>query len=154
MLASLLMWFVPALRRFLPVLVCLAAMLSACAPPPPAAPAARCPPGQGTPMTAFELFFGRSIRGGGEVSDTAWQDFLVHVITPNLSSGYTVFDGAGGWLDRATGKTVHERTKIVLAVVPDVPASAAAIDRIRQAYQQQYQQTSVGMTATLVCAQF
>ena len=105
-------------------------------------------------MTAFALFFGRSVRGHGEVGDTAWENFLVRVITPNLSSGYTVFDATGAWLDPATKQTVHERTKVLLAVVPDDAAHTAAIARIRQAYQHEYHQSSVGMTTTPVCAEF
>jgi hypothetical protein len=142
------------LRRFSPAPLCLATMLSACAPPQPAASMARCPPGQGTAMTAFTLFFGRSMRGQGEVGDSAWENFLDRVITPNLSSGYTVFDATGAWLDPATNRTVHERTKVLLAVVPDDAANAAVIARIRQAYQHEYHQSSVGMTAMPVCAEF
>jgi len=150
-LATLLMlrfcrlWLVP---------VSLAALVAGCAPPLPAAPMARCTPGQGAPMTAFELFFGRSIGGQGEVSDSAWKDFLVRVVTPSLSSGYTVFDATGGWLDPVTDKMVRERTKVLLAVVPDDRSSADAIERIRRAYQRQFHQSSVGMTVMPVCAAF
>jgi len=148
------MRFTLSLRRLWPVPLCLAAMLSGCAAPQPAAPAARCLPGQGAPMTAFELSFGRSMGGRGQVTDSAWEDFLVRVVTPNLSSGYTVFDATGAWLNPANNRTIHESTKVLLAVVPDDPASAAAIARIRQAYQQQFHQSSVGMTAMPVCAAF
>ena len=53
-------------------------------------------------MLAFELFFGRSIQGQSEVTDSAWEDFLDTVVTPNLPNGYTVFDGTGAWLNPAT----------------------------------------------------
>jgi hypothetical protein len=154
MLASLPTRFTLPSRRFSLVPFCLAAVLSGCVAPQPAAIMARCPPGQGTPMSAFALFFGRSIRGQGEVGNSAWESFLDRVITPNLSSGYTVFDATGAWLDPATNRTVHERTKVLLAVVPDTAANAAAIARIRQAYQHEYHQSLVGMTTTPVCAEF
>jgi len=105
-------------------------------------------------MTAFELFFGRSVRGAAEVSDGAWDGFLARVVTPNLPNGYTVFDGTGAWLDPATGKTVRERTKILLSVLSDDPAAAAAVARIRQAYQTEFHQILVGMTTTPVCGAF
>ncbi|HUN39830.1 MAG TPA: DUF3574 domain-containing protein [Acetobacteraceae bacterium] len=105
-------------------------------------------------MTAFELFFGRSISGGGEVSETAWDDFLARVITPNLPSGYTVFDATGAWLNPATNRMARERTKVLLAVVPDAPARTGAIARIRRAYQQRFHQFSVGIMEMPVCAAF
>ena len=72
-------------------------------------------------MLAFELFFGRSIRGQAEVSDSAWDDFLNRMVTPNLPNGYTVFDAIGAWLNPATRRTVRERTKVLLAVCPMLP---------------------------------
>jgi hypothetical protein len=105
-------------------------------------------------MLQFQLFFGRSIQGQSEVSDGAWDDFLQQVVTPNLPNGYTVFDGTGAWLNPATGHTIHERTKILLAALPDVAASAAAVARVRTAYAAQFHQTLVGMTVAPVCGAF
>ncbi|MGA3403628.1 MAG: DUF3574 domain-containing protein [Acetobacteraceae bacterium] len=105
-------------------------------------------------MLMFELFFGRSIQGQGEVSDGAWDDFLDHVVTPNLPNGYTVFDGTGAWLNPATSHTIHERTKVLLVALPDTAASAAAIARIRHAYAEQFRQTLVGMTVAPGCGAF
>jgi hypothetical protein len=105
-------------------------------------------------MLVFELFFGRSIRGQGEVSDGALDDFLTQVVTPNLPNGYTVFDGTGAWLNPATNRTVRERTKVLLAALPDAATSAAAVDRIRRTYAEQFHQTLVGMTVTPACGAF
>ena len=105
-------------------------------------------------MLVFELFFGRSIHGQGEVSDRAWDDFLEQVVTPNLPNGYTVFDAAGAWRNPATGHTAHERTKVLLAALPEVATSAAAIERVRQAYAEQFHQTLVGMTVAPACGAF
>ena len=87
----------PPRRRAVAPLLCLLALLAGCTPPSPATSAMRCPPGQGSPMLAFELFFGRSIRGQAEVSDSAWDDFLTRMVTPNLPNGYTVSDAIGAW---------------------------------------------------------
>jgi hypothetical protein len=65
-----------------------------------------------------------------------------------------VFDGTGAWLNPASKSTVHERTKVLLAALPDTPANAAAIARIRQAYAAQYHQVLVGMMVTPVCGAF
>ena len=107
-------------------------MLAGCAAPQPAAQAGSCPATQGAPCWQFELFFGRSIQGQQARSATrAWDDFLEQVVTPNLPNGYTVFDGTGAWLNPATGRTIHERTKILLAALPD----AASQRRSRRADQ-------------------
>jgi hypothetical protein len=141
-------------RACLARVFCLAAMLAGCTPPQPAVQPASCPATQGAPMLAFELFFGRSIHGHGEVSDRAWNDFLDRVVTPSLPDGYTVFDAAGAWLNPATRRTVHERTKVLLAALPDTAASAAAVARIRNAYATQFHQTLVGMTVAPACGSF
>ena len=133
---------------------CLVGLLAGCAAPQQTNQAGNCPATQGQPMLGFELFFGRSIQGQAEVSDRAWDDFLDHVVTPNLPNGYTVFDAAGAWLNPATSRTVHEPTKVLLVALPDGPASMAAITRIRQAYQVGFHQTLVGMTVAPTCAAF
>lgn len=105
-------------------------------------------------MAQYQLFFGRSIQGQSEVSDAAWDDFLQQVVTPNLPNGYTVFDGTGAWRNPGTGRTIHERTKILLAALPDAAASAASVGRVRTAYAARFHQTLVGMTVTPVCGSF
>jgi hypothetical protein len=135
-------------------LLCLAVLLAGCTAPQPAVQAGSCSVAQGAPMLVFELFFGRSIRGHGEVSDRAWNDFQKQVVTPNLPNGYTVFDAAGAWRNPATGQTVHERTKMLLAALPDAATSAAAVERIRTIYAEQFHQTLVGMTVAPACGAF
>jgi hypothetical protein len=105
-------------------------------------------------MLVYELFFGRSIQGRGEVSDHAWDEFLDRVVTPTLPNGYTVFDGAGAWLNPATRRTVHEPTKVLLVALPDTAASAAAVARVRATYAEQFHQTLVGLTTAPACASF
>jgi Protein of unknown function (DUF3574) len=129
-------------------------MLAACAAPQQAVQPASCPATQGTPMLVVELFFGRSIQGQAEVGDHAWDDFLDQVVTPNLPTGYTVFDATGAWLNPATSHTIHERTKVLLAALPDAAANAAAVARIRKAYEARFHQTLVGMTVAPACGLF
>lgn len=105
-------------------------------------------------MLVFELFFGRSIQGQAEVGDGAWDDFLAQVVTPNLPNGYTVFDAIGAWRNPATSRTIHERSKVLLAALPDAAASSAAIARVRQAYEVRFHQTLVGMTVAPACGSF
>ncbi len=133
---------------------CLAVLLAGCAGQQQAVQAGSCAATQGAPLLMFELFFGRSIQGQGEVGDRAWEDFLDQVVTPNLPNGYTVFDATGAWRNPTTSHTIHERTKVLLVALPDAAASAAAIARIRQAYAVQFHQTQVGMTVAPACGSF
>jgi hypothetical protein len=140
-------------RPFLLGLTCMFA-LSGCEAPQRPAEVGGCPTGQSVPVAVFELFFGRSVPGGGEVSDQAWDDFLAQVVTPTLPNGYTVFDAVGAWRNPTSGRSVHERTKVLLVALPDASAGAAAVARIRSAYQVQFHQTLVGMIAAPACGSF
>src|SRR5262245_20410541 len=39
-----------------------------------------------------ELYFGRSIPGGGQVSDNEWEKFLADVVTPRFPDGFTILN--------------------------------------------------------------
>ena len=106
------------------------------------------------PMRVFELYFGRSKADHAYVTDAEWDKFRSEVITLNLPDGYTVLDGTGAWLDPKTHTTIGEPTKILLVAVPDTVAAAAAIERVRSAYEKRFNQTAVGMTTHAVCGSF
>jgi hypothetical protein len=105
-------------------------------------------------MRVFELWFGRAVRGRGDVTETEWTNFRDQVVTPNLPDGYTVLDGSGAWLNPDTHATIAETTKVLIAATPDTPASLAAIQRVRAAYKTAFHQISVGMTSHLACGSF
>jgi hypothetical protein len=130
--------------------VCMIASLGGCATrggPP-------CAPGVGSPVAVFTLFLGRAIPGRDDLTDKEWQSFLDDTVTANLPNGYTVLDADGGWMSPITRKTVKQRTKVLLVALPEVPASLAAINRIRSAYQSRFRQQLVGMTVAPACATF
>lgn len=118
---------------------------------PPVAPACLA---NSTLMRVFEVYFGRSIDGRGNVTDAEWNSFRTEVITFNLPDGYTVLDATGAWLDPKTHTTISEPTKILVAAMPDTLAATAAIERVRSAYQRKFKQNSVGMTTHLACSSF
>ena len=105
-------------------------------------------------MRIFELYFGRSVPGRGPVTVQEWEAFQNRVVTANLPDGYTVLDGTGAWMDPASKTTIAETTKILIAATPDVPASLAAVQRVREAYKTTFNQQSVGMTTHLGCGSF
>jgi hypothetical protein len=113
-----------------------------------------CAPGFGSPVTIFTLFLGESIPGRDDLTDKEWRAFLDSTITANLPNGYTVLDATGAWMNPITRGTVKENTKVLLVALPETPDTPAAINRIRTAYQTQYQQQLVGMTVEHACGVF
>jgi Protein of unknown function (DUF3574) len=126
----------------------LIAGLGACATPP------ACAPGAGKPTAVFTLYLGKAIRGRSDVTDQEWQSFLDHTVTVVLPNGYTVLDASGAWMNPITHHTVSEATKVLIAALPDTPASVTAINHIRLSYQTEFHQQLVGMTIEQACADF
>jgi len=105
-------------------------------------------------MRVFELYFGRAIDGRGEVSDAEWDTFRNQVLIPNLPRGFTVLDGNGAWRNPRQQATTSEPTKILTVALPDTADSAAAIRRVRDAYDAAFHQITVGMTSHPACGAF
>jgi len=89
-----------------------------------------------------DLFFGRDIPGGGEVSETDFQSFLNNVITPRFPDGLTVLDANGQFRD-STGTIIKERTKNVSLFFEDTLNNEASLYDIVSKYKQQFNQESV-----------
>jgi hypothetical protein len=99
------------------------------------------------------LLFGRSIPGGGEVSDAEWDAFMRDVVTPAFPDGLTVLTGRGQWLG-ASG-VVSREVSMVLEVVhaPDA-ASDAKIQRIADEYKRRFRQEAVMRVTTPAAMKF
>lgn len=131
--------------------------------PPPAslpAPAACKTPAE--PALVIELVFGRSIPGGGEVSEREWQRYLAEEVTPRLPDGLTALDGQGQW--RSGGVVQHEDSKVLLLLSPlpgsrTMPALAEAdreerIAALVEAYRRRFRQNAVLRIDTAGCYRF
>ncbi len=92
-----------------------------------------------------ELFFGRNIPGGGEVSEQQFQAFVDTAIAPRLSTGLTIFDASGQFQD-STDTIIEEQSKVVRLLLKDTVANEQAIDDVIDAYMQQFNQESVLLT--------
>jgi Protein of unknown function (DUF3574) len=139
------------------VLCCCAATLAACAPGLNAnrdTIAERCPASFGGPLLVFELFLGRSMPPFGEVTTSDWAEFVNQVVTPALPNGFTVYDAMGAWMSPVGGKTLYERTKVLMTALPDVPGSITTVRRIGNNYRLTFHQKAVGMTITRACGSF
>ena len=91
-----------------------------------------------------ELFFGRNISGGGEVSRKDFNKFLEEVITPRFPDGLTVLNGRGQFLN-SSGEVERERTIVLILLYP-VSARRekhTKIEEIRDEYKSRFQQQSV-----------
>jgi hypothetical protein len=93
------------------------------------------------PAPVVELFFGRGLPDGGEVSDTAWRDFVDQVVTPRFPDGLTILDAVGQY--RAGAAPGSERSKLLIMVVVDAQDLDARVDAVIASYKTQFQQRSV-----------
>lgn len=101
-------------------------------------------------VTKAELFFGRSIATGGDVSEAEWQRFAAEEITPRFPEGLTMEDALGQWNGKAG--PLQERSKHVIIVVSR--DAEGKIEAIRRAYESRFHQDSVLLVETAACASF
>jgi hypothetical protein len=123
--------------------VSVALVLAGCAPavrpaPPPAPPAAVA---QET-WVADRLYFGRSIPGGGGVSEDEWAAFLRDVVTPRFPDGLTVWRAQGQWRG-ADGTVLGEDVFVVEILHPSDPRADAALEEIAGEYKRRFRQEAV-----------
>ncbi|MBV9553775.1 MAG: DUF3574 domain-containing protein [Alphaproteobacteria bacterium] len=105
-------------------------------------------------MLVAELFFGRAIRGRGDLTDGEWAQFAADAVTPNFPDGFTVFDGEGQWRDPTTGRIGREATKILLVAAKRAPDLAERLQAVIDAYKTRFHQKSVGIVTRDSCATF
>ena len=125
-------------------------LLVGCAPASPTGPRpAPCPAGASA-MIRDVLYFGRSIPGGGVVSDSAWTRFVADVITPAFPEGFTVTSGTGQWQE-AGGQVVSEPSMIFSVLHPDTQEAEAKVTGIGERYRVQFRQEAVLHEHTMAC---
>jgi hypothetical protein len=116
-----------------------AAATSAPAAQNPAVTAAAAP---GQPFHRTELYFGRN-RPGGEVTEEEFQHFVDVEVTKRFPDGLTVVSGLGQFREES-GMITKEKSKILILLYPLNDRQAnREIEEIRQAYKDQFQQSSV-----------
>jgi len=91
-----------------------------------------------------ELFFGKSIPGGGIITDSAFAQFLDQEVTPRFPDGFTVVPAMGQYRE-ANGVIDHEASDILILFYPRASVSDASkkIEEIRTAYNKTFHQESV-----------
>ena len=136
------------MRKLVP-LAALGAVLTVAACAQPNSPAACTAPLK--PALEVDLYFGRDIEGGGEVSEAQWAQFVTDEVTPRFPDGLSVLNVAGQTRDSGN-KTLRERTKLLIVVVFDAPAHRAKVQAVVDAYNRRFGQHGVFRTEQPVCA--
>ncbi len=105
-------------------------------------------------MVLAQLFFGRDIPGRAPLTDMEWSDFTARVIATEFPDGFTVIDGDGQWRDPGSNAIVREATKILLVAAPPSDALGGRLAAIIDAYRRRFDQQSVGLVTSNICAVF
>ncbi len=90
-----------------------------------------------------DLYFGRNIPGGGQVTEQQWKAFSDSILTPAFSGGYTETDAQGKWLDPGIGKTITEDTKVVTVIGKRSAKRNKQLNRVTEAYINRFNQQAV-----------
>jgi hypothetical protein len=98
-------------------------------------------------MVSDRLFFGRSIPGGGEVTEAQWAKFVADVIVPRFPDGFAVWRGTGHWRGD-DGAAVSEQTCVLETWHRPDATVDAKLAEIAQAYRQQFNQDAVILDRT------
>lgn len=94
------------------------------------------------------LYCGRSIPGGGEVTDAEVERFLDEVVEVRFPEGYTVWNATGMW------KGGEEKTLIVEVVHPYGGRFDRQVVEIADEYRRRFRQQSVMRVTTPVVMEF
>jgi hypothetical protein len=116
-------------------------------------PPADCPEGL-MPVHVMELYFGRSVAGGGEVGDADWARFLDQIASPAFPDGLTALDAEGRYLEHINGSSISERSKVLIIVVTDMLGVEERVSRVIDQYKKRFNQESVLRLDREGCASF
>ncbi len=103
------------------------------------------------PALEVDLFFGGDAGNGRAVSEADWAAFIAEEVTPRFPDGLSVIDVAGQYRE-PSGRTVQEKTKLIVVVVFDAPAHTPRVQAVIDAYKRRHNQNSVFHTEHAVCA--
>lgn len=131
-----------------------ALLLSACASVTPAQHGGASACRVGDALVETQLFFGLSKPKGGVVSVRAFDAFVAREVAPRFPEGFTVIDGAGFWRDGASGRTISEKSKVIVRLHGADDNADQAIDAIIGAYKTAFDQEAVLRVDRPVCARF
>ncbi|HSJ09235.1 MAG TPA: DUF3574 domain-containing protein [Longimicrobiales bacterium] len=106
-------------------------------------------PAQSQAALVDRLYMGRSIPGGGTVSDADWKRFVDEYVTPRFPDGLTVFHAQGQWRD-GDGAITAESTFVLEITHPGGAAAERALQEIAAEYKRRFRQVAVLHTRAAV----
>ena len=89
-----------------------------------------------------ELFFGLSKPTHPYVNDYQFQDFMDTEVTPRFPDGLTLLSGIGQYQNES-GNIVQEKSRVLILLYPPSGRSSSAVDQIRTAYVNRFNQMGV-----------
>lgn len=89
-----------------------------------------------------DLYFGRSIPDGNQVTEAEWESFVQSQIGQAFPNGFTVMTARGAWKD-TKGVTIYEPSMLVRVIYKTNQQLDRRIDSVRSAYQRLFRQESV-----------
>ena len=110
------------------------------------AAAEECPFPEQRPKLVVQLFFSGA-------SPAAWARFLAEA-TRQLPDGFTVYDAYGQWMDPATHRISHERTRVIMVADADSAEFRARVAALAATYKRRFHQQSVGVLTNAGCGAF
>ncbi|HVR40497.1 MAG TPA: DUF3574 domain-containing protein [Thermoanaerobaculia bacterium] len=93
------------------------------------------------------LFFGRSMPGGGAVTDADWETFVREVISPRFPHGLTIWRAEGQWLGD-DGKPASEQTMVLELIHEGGASNEKAVNEIADEYKRRFKQDAVMRVTT------
>ena len=100
-----------------------------------------------------ELFFGLSRSNGPDVTEEEFQHFVDTEVTPRFPDGLTLLTGRGQFKN-STGTIIQEGAKVLILLYPFNQKSNRAVEQIREAYKDTFQQESVLRVDGQLCVSF
>ena len=104
-------------------------------------------------LISDRIYFGRSIPGGGVVSEADWDKFLSEVVTPRFPAGLSVWRAQGQWRGNDS-IIVHEESSILDLLHPDDETSEQSVQVIMIEYKVRFKQEAVLRVRDSVSVQF
>ena len=106
-----------------------------------------------------EMYFGTTNKETqAPYSNEEWLQFLADEVTPRFPDGLTVLTGLGQWRESESAEIEQERSNVLIILYPLSTAqeSSVKLEEIRDAYEQQFNQSSVLRTddSVGVCTSF
>jgi len=104
-------------------------------------------------LVETELYLGRGIHAGHEVSELEFADFVSEVITKYIPKGLTICD-AYGQIQESDGEISRQATWIMVIVHDKIKENSHAIDAVIAAYREKFGRAEVMRVTSPTDVQF